>query len=94
MDNFLKVFSYIGILASILGIFYTGYSLYKLRKSIHIGFLIDIRRIIEDVNREKAQFIEKEKLAYDILFRIQGELEVVYDKLLKTFSMKDIRKNK
>jgi hypothetical protein len=86
-----NIATYIGTIASILSICYAFYSLHKIKKSIRVGFLMDVRRMIETIERDKEPFKEKEKAAYESLFRIQGELEVVYKKLLETFSIKDIR---
>lgn len=93
MNNILIDLSVIGSIASIISIFYARYSLRQIKKSIRTGFSLDIIRIIEDVNREKSPFLEKDRDAYNILFRMQGELEVLHNKLLETFSIKDIRKN-
>lgn len=87
-----KIFSYIANGASILSILYAFYSLHRLKKSIRIGFLIDIRRMIDTIERDKEPFKERVVPAYDALYRIQGDLEVTYNKLLETFSIKDIRK--
>lgn len=95
MEEFLMndIFSTIGNVASILSVIYAFYSLRKLKRSIRIGFLMDVRRMIDAIEQDKAPFTEKDRNAYDILFRIQGELETIYNKLLETFSIKDLRKS-
>jgi hypothetical protein len=55
MDN---IFSYVGNGASILSIIYAFYSLHKLKKSVRIGFLMDVRRMIDTIERDKETFKE------------------------------------
>lgn len=76
---------------SIIGIFIALYSIYQLRHAIKVGFTMDIRRLINRIERNKESFKQTSPQAYKELFDIQDELETITKKFLSMFSMKESR---
>ena len=75
-------------IASILSIAFAFYSILQLRHGIKTSFTLDIRRLINRIERNKEQFKQITPEAYRELFDVQDELETISKKLLAMFWLK------
>ena len=90
--NWLSVLNVIGFIitgVSLLATIYFYYrSVMQLRKAVKTVFERDIRRIINRIERNKERFKESVPPAYQELFDIQDELEVISKKFPEMFEIK------
>lgn len=90
--DLLSVLNVIGFILTGISLLITIYFYYssvkKLRKAVKTVFERDIRRIINRIERNKEQFKAIESLAYQELFDIQDELEVISKKFPEIFEIK------
>jgi L-lysine 2,3-aminomutase len=90
--DWLSVLNVIGFIitgVSLLATIHFYYrSLAQLRKAVKTVFEKDIRRIISRIERNKEQFKETVPPAYQELFDIQDELEVISKKFPEMFEIK------
>ncbi len=62
-------------------------SVVQLRRAIGLAFDMDVRRLINRIERNKEQFRENNPAAYKELFDVQDELETISKKFLTMFDM-------
>jgi hypothetical protein len=84
----METLSMIPTLISIVSILIALYSIYQLRHGVKTSFTLDIRRLINRIERNKGTFHQTDPAAYKELFDIQDELETVSKKFLSMFNMK------
>lgn len=89
--DYLNIFFTIAGLASIAGALLAWCQTRKLARAIRTSFLLDIRRLIDRIERNKAAFQGLET-AYKELFDVQHELETINAKFLELFPIKNREK--
>ena len=84
--------NYISFIVSIAGIIITVsfffLQSFQLWKAVKITFEMDVRKLIDRIERNKKDFKESEPKAYKEFFDIQEELETISRKFLKIFNTK------
>jgi hypothetical protein len=75
-------------IASILGTVVTVYSVFRLRNAVKTSFTLDMRRLINRIERNKEPFNQTVPAAYRELFDVQDELETISKKFLAMFNIK------
>ena len=76
------------LIVSFASVFVAIYSIFQLRHGVKTSFTLDIRRLINRIERNKEHFQQTNPAAYKELFDIQDELETISKKFLAMFWFK------
>ena len=82
------IISIASLIIALIGIPIALYSIIQLRHGIKISFTMDVRRLINRIERNKDFFKDNNPEAYKELFDIQDELETISKKFLAMFNIK------
>ena len=85
MNTALQWFNIIAGLASIAGVTVALVQTRQLRKAVKTHFLLDLHRITERIERNKAPFKESAANAYKELLDTQAELDTLRQKFIGQF---------
>jgi hypothetical protein len=84
---YLNIFFTVAGIASIFTVAYGFYQDRRLKKGVRLAFLIDLRRLIERLERNKERFKATAEGAYNELWDVQHELEAIDSKLHTVFGV-------
>lgn len=84
----MEIISIVSLIVSFIGIPLALYSIFQLRHGIKVSFTMDVRRLINRIERNKEVFKNNNPEVYKELFDIQDELETISKKFMAMFSTK------
>lgn len=84
----MEIISIVSLIVSFISIPLAFYSIFQLRHGIKVSFTLDVRRLINRIERNKEVFKNNNPELYKELFDIQDELETISNKFLAMFNTK------
>jgi len=88
----MNTFNVIAGFASIIGLALAWNQTFQIKRAVRACFGLDIRRLIERIEKNKDRFKTSDEAAYSELWDVQHELETVDKKLQEVFAVKRRKK--